>query len=70
MVQCSAVAVRVEEGAVVMVHRSSSRIEELRMNLARPDTPVANSWLRNPRYGPKMGPRLSGQLYRGHARPG
>lgn len=63
-----------EDGTVIMVHRSASRIEELRMNLRAPDAhmvddSIVNSYLRSPRYGTKSSPRLSGQLYRGHARP-
>jgi hypothetical protein len=63
-----------KDDTVIMAHRSSSKIEELRMNLRAPsahmiDGEVANSFLRVPRYGPKDGPRFTGELYRGHARP-
>lgn len=64
------------DGTVVMVHRSSSRIEELRMNLRTPRlhvhpgrNDVVNSPLKTPRYGTMTTPRLTGELYRGHARP-
>jgi hypothetical protein len=62
------------DGTVIMVHRAGSGIEELRMNLRTPDAHtienvVVNGHLKTPRYGTKSTPRLSGQLYRGHARP-
>ena len=70
-----AVVVAVEpDGTVVMVHRSSTQIEELRMSLAQPHVHavkgvVVNSYLRSPRYGTASSPRLSAELYHGHARP-
>jgi cell wall-associated NlpC family hydrolase len=70
-----AIAVRMlDDGTVVMIHRSVDRIEELRMNLREPDAyerrgHVVNSYLRAPRYGGARSPRLSGELYHGHVRP-
>jgi hypothetical protein len=70
-----AVVVAIEaNGTVVMVHRGSGEIKELRMNLARPDVAqdegrVLNDPLRSPAYGPRQGMRLAGQLFHGFARP-
>ena len=63
-----------DNGTVVMIHRGSNQIKELRMNLSRPAVRrdgdrVLNDFLRAPSYGPADGPRLAGQLFHGFARP-
>lgn len=74
----SAVVMDVEKnGTVVMVHRGSGRTKKLRMNLASPHVhraannkgKVLNDFLRAPGYGPSDGAKLSGELFRGFARP-
>ncbi|MEE8408141.1 MAG: CHAP domain-containing protein [Myxococcota bacterium] len=70
-----AVVTRVDDdGTVVMVHRGSSGIRQLRMNLSYPSThrrgdKVINDFLRARGYGGKRSPRLAGQLFRAVARP-
>lgn len=70
-----AVVVAVEpDGTVVMVHRGSGRIKELRMNLReatdhRQQGRVTNDYLRSPAYGGAATPRLAAQLLRGYVYP-
>ena len=64
----------IEDGVLIVVHRSSRGITPLRVSPAEPSVHkrgkiVLNDYLRKPGYGPKNGPRLAGQLVRGYARP-
>lgn len=58
-----------DDGLVRMAHRATSSIDEITMDLRAPHDAKRISALRRPGYGSKDGPRLAGQLYRGHARP-
>jgi len=70
-----AVVLEVEhDGTVIMVHKGRAAVQALRMNLVEPhvhrrDGRVLNDYLRAPGYGPRGGPRLSGELFRAFARP-
>ena len=70
-----AIFTRVErDGTIVMVHRGSRQIRQLRMNLNKPHVHrlgkrILNDFLRAPGYGPRKGSRLSGQLFRSFAKP-
>lgn len=62
------------DGTLVLVHKGGAGVAALRMNLDEPDVyerdgRVLNDYLRTPGYGPKDGPRLSGQLFRAFAKP-
>jgi hypothetical protein len=69
-----AIVTDVDGDQVEMVHKIPSGIRRLRLNLRDPATwksggAVMNDYLRAPRFGPKGGPRMAGQLLRGFARP-